>query len=149
MRRRRLTTTPTRTVDAQRRAQFHTAPNPTNSEHEAPSGPLAGHRVIELAGIGPAPFAGMMFSDMGAEVLRIDRLPGSGPTDGFGPDTLGPDVLGRGKRSVAVDLNHPQGRDVVMRLVDHADVLIEGYRPGVMRAPWPGPSRVHGSKTRG
>ena len=51
MRRRRLTTTPTRTVDAQRRARFHTAPNPTNSEHEAPSGPLAGHRVIELAGI--------------------------------------------------------------------------------------------------
>jgi alpha-methylacyl-CoA racemase len=90
------------------------------------SGPLTGFRVIELAGIGPGPFAGMMLADMGAEVLRVDRLP-AGPAGGQVPT----DVMGRGRRSVAMDLKHPQGRDALLELAGAADALIEGYRPGV------------------
>ena len=90
-------------------------------------GPLAGVRVVELAGIGPAPFAGMVLSDLGAEVVRVDRpqqvRPDSPPPAG--------DVLGRGRRSIAVDLKQDAGRDVVLQLVDAADALIEGFRPGV------------------
>ena len=132
MRRRRLNPNRQSAPSAKRAARSAPVAAPTNGQLGAASGPLVGYRVVELAGIGPAPFAGMMLSDMGAEVLRVDRLPGSAPTDGFGPDVLGPDVLARGKRSVAVDLNHPGGRDAVIRLVEHADALIEGYRPGVM-----------------
>jgi alpha-methylacyl-CoA racemase len=89
-------------------------------------GPLAGLRVIEIAGIGPAPFAAMLLADLGADVIRIDR-PGSGwlrvdPRD---------DLLNRGKRSVAVDLKHPLGAGVVRHLGARADALIEGFRPGV------------------
>lgn len=91
------------------------------------SGPLAGVRVVELAGIGPGPFAAMMLADLGAEVLRVDRPTGPGLT--FGAPHL--DVLNRGRRNVAVDLKDPRGRDVVLRLVERADVLIEGFRPGV------------------
>jgi alpha-methylacyl-CoA racemase len=83
--------------------------------------------VIELAGIGPAPFAGMMLSDMGAEVLRVDRAEAV-PVDGQAPVY---DVLGRGKRSVAIDLKHPAGPQTLLRLVERADALIEGFRPGV------------------
>ncbi|MDE3205162.1 MAG: CoA transferase [Acidobacteriota bacterium] len=96
------------------------------------SGPLDGYRVIELAGIGPGPFAGMMLSDMGAEVVRVDRVQAvadpSDPGPGRRPSA---DLLGRGRRSVAVDLKHPEGRETVLRLVEAADALIEGYRPGV------------------
>jgi alpha-methylacyl-CoA racemase len=90
-------------------------------------GPLSGFRVIELAGIGPGPFAAMMLSDMGAEVLRVDRA------DSVDEDTPVPtwDVNGRGRRSVGVDLKHPAGREVLLRLVERADALIEGFRPGV------------------
>jgi alpha-methylacyl-CoA racemase len=91
------------------------------------SGPLHGFKIIELAGIGPGPFAGMMLSDMGAEVLRVDRAQAV-PTDGRPPAS---DVLGRGRRSVGVDLKHPDGRETVLRLVEQADALIEGFRPGV------------------
>ena len=91
------------------------------------AGPLTGYRIIELAGIGPGPFAGMMLSDMGAEVLRVDRA------QAVRADAREPldDVLGRGRRSVGIDLKHPQGRDTVLRLVESADALIEGFRPGV------------------
>jgi alpha-methylacyl-CoA racemase len=91
------------------------------------TGPLHGFRIIELAGIGPGPFAGMMLSDMGAEVLRVDRAQ---PQRG---DRRPPvyDVLGRGRRSVSVDLKHPDGRETVLRLVEQADALIDVYRPGV------------------
>ena len=85
-------------------------------------GPLKGFRVIELAGIGPGPFCGMMLSDMGADVIRIDRIGGSGGRR---------DVLGRNRRSVAVDLKHPQGIELVLKLVETADGLFEGFRPGV------------------
>ena len=91
------------------------------------TGPLAGYRIIELAGIGPGPFAAMMLSDMGAEVLRIDR---AGAVDDGAPPPLW-DVNARGRRSVGVDLKHPAGRETVLRLVERADGLIEGFRPGV------------------
>ncbi len=86
-------------------------------------GPLQGFRVIELAGIGPGPFCGMMLSDMGAEVVRIDRVGGS--------RNRGRDVLARNRRSVAVDLKQSAGVEVVLKLVETADALFEGFRPGV------------------
>ncbi len=91
------------------------------------TGPLAGYRILELAGMGPGPFAAMMLSDMGAEVLRIDRA------DAVDPDEAPPawDVNARGRRSVGVDLKDPAGREVVLALVARADGLIEGFRPGV------------------
>ncbi len=96
------------------------------------SGPLDGYRVIELAGIGPGPFAGMMLSDMGAEVVRVDRVQAvDDPSDTGRSRRPSADLLGRGRRSVAVDLKHPEGRETVLRLVEAADALIEGYRPGV------------------
>jgi alpha-methylacyl-CoA racemase len=85
-------------------------------------GPLNGFRIIELAGIGPGPFCGMMLSDMGAEVIRIDRPGGGG---------RGHDVLARNRRSLAVDLKNPEGVATVLRLVETADALFEGFRPGV------------------
>jgi alpha-methylacyl-CoA racemase len=86
-------------------------------------GPLAGIRIIELAGIGPGPFCGMMLSDMGAEVIRVERPAPGRPAP--------KDVLVRNRRSVAVDLKHPQGVETVLRLVEGADALFEGFRPGV------------------
>ncbi len=89
------------------------------------AGPLAGIRIIEIAGIGPGPFAGMMFADMGAEVITVDR-PGGNPGAGIGHT-----VLFRGRRSIAVDLKTDEGAEVVRRLADGADAIFEGYRPGV------------------
>jgi len=89
-------------------------------------GPLAGMKVVEIAGIGPGPFAAMMLADMGAEVVRVDRAAGVRP-DGSGAR----DPLGRGRRSVGVDLKHPDGVAVVLDLVERADALLEGFRPGV------------------
>src|SRR3569833_303946 len=89
-------------------------------------GPLQGLRVIELAGIGPGPFAAMHLADLGADVLRIDR-PGATPMFG----STEHDLLTRGRRSVAVDLKHPEGPGTVLALAERADVLLEGFRPGV------------------
>jgi alpha-methylacyl-CoA racemase len=89
-------------------------------------GPLQGLRVVELAGIGPGPFAAMLLADLGADVVRIDR-PGATPMFGR-PET---DLLTRGRRSVAVDLKHPDGAATVLALVERAEVLLEGFRPGV------------------
>jgi alpha-methylacyl-CoA racemase len=88
------------------------------------SGPLAGLRVIELGGIGPGPFCGMLLSDLGAEVIRVDR-----PADA-GAETPHP-MLHRGRRSLALDLKAAAGADIALRLIDTADALIEGFRPGV------------------
>ena len=85
-------------------------------------GPLQGFRVIELAGIGPGPFCGMMLSDMGAEVIRVDRI---------GGNRRPRDVLARNRRSIAVDLKQPEGVALVLKLVETADALFEGFRPGV------------------
>jgi alpha-methylacyl-CoA racemase len=100
-------------------------------------GPLAGYRIIEMAGIGPAPFAGMLFADLGAEVIRVDRREA---TD-LGLPTREPkfDVLHRGRRSIAVDVKAEAGREVVKRLVAKADAVIEGFRPGVMERLGLGP----------
>lgn len=99
-------------------------------------GPLAGVRVVEIAGIGPGPFAAMMLADLGAEVVRVDRLPRGGVRPADGPSL---DLLNRGRRSVAVDLKHPRGVETVLRLVERADALIEGFRPGVMERLGLGP----------
>lgn len=105
------------------------------------SGPLHGFRVVELAGIGPAPFAGMVLADAGADVLRIDRPgAGQGKSGGVSQSAVAADVLGRGKRSVAVDLKRPEGVEAVLRLVGSADVLLEGFRPGVVERLGIGPA---------
>ena len=95
-------------------------------------GPLAGIRVVELPNIGPVQFAGMLLSDLGAEVLRVDRASdvasGRSVTGGAASAIS---VIDRGRRSVGVDLKHPDGADVVLRLCERADVLLEGFRPGV------------------
>lgn len=88
-------------------------------------GPLAGLRVVELQGIGPGPFCGMMLADMGAEIIRVDR------SSAVGSGARTADVLARGRKSIAVDLKHPQGVETVLKLVESADVLLEGFRPGV------------------
>jgi alpha-methylacyl-CoA racemase len=98
-------------------------------------GPLAGMRVVELAGIGPGPFCGMLLADLGAEVIQVDR-PGGRPM----PFPLHNDVTSRGKRRVVVDLKHPRGAEVVLRLAALSDALIEGYRPGVAERLGVGPA---------
>ena len=103
-------------------------------------GPLHGFKIIEMAAIGPAPLAGMLLADMGAEIVRIDRL---GDADlGIKRDPFF-DVTTRGKRSVALDIKSPVGRDAVLRLVGRADALIEGFRPGVMERLGLGPADCH------
>ncbi len=103
-------------------------------------GPLQGFRVIELAGIGPGPFCGMMLSDMGAEVIRVDRVGG-----GSG---RGRDVLARNRRSIAVDLKQPAGIEVVLQLVETADALFEGFRPGVTERLGLGPDTCQARNER-
>ena len=104
-------------------------------------GPLQGVRVVELAGIGPGPFCGMMLSDMGAEVIRVDRLAPAGAGRGR-------DVLGRNRRSIAVDLKKPAGADLVLGLVERADALFEGFRPGVAERLGLGPADCMGRNPR-
>ncbi|MEU0770422.1 CaiB/BaiF CoA transferase family protein [Streptomyces albogriseolus] len=105
------------------------------TEATAPdNGPLTGVRVVELAGIGPGPFAAMLLADLGADVVRVDR-PG-GPGLGIDPAR---DVTNRNKRSVVVDLKAPDGAARVLDLAERADILIEGYRPGVAERLGVGP----------
>lgn len=105
---------------------------------EKASGPLAGVLVVEFAGIGPAPFAAMLLADLGADVVRIDRIPDA-PPDSAGIGSLTDGILGRGRRSVALDLKHPDGLGVALNLVACADAVIEGFRPGVMERLGMGP----------
>src|ERR1700751_2636974 len=102
------------------------APQPTRR------GPLAGLRVLELAGIGPGPFCAMLPADQGATVLRIDR-PGAASAH---PER---ELLNRGRRSAVLDLKHPRAVDALLRLADTADVLLEGLRPGVTERLGVGP----------
>jgi len=99
-------------------------------------GPLEGVKILEIAGIGPGPFAAMMLSDMGAEVLRIDRAQNVGSGRGAPPPG---DLLARNRRNVAVDLKNPEGVATVLELVASADGLLEGFRPGVMERLGLGP----------
>ncbi len=87
--------------------------------------PLSGIRVIEMAGIGPAPFCAMMLADMGAEVIRIDRLK-AGPLGGGGT------LVDRGKHSIALDIKQADAKAILEQLITKSDILIEGFRPGVM-----------------
>ncbi len=98
------------------------------------SGPLVGYRIVELAGIGPTPFCGMMLADMGAEVIVVDRV--DGQTD---IARLSQQVLNRGRRTIAIDLKDPEGTEIIMKLVETADGLIEGFRPGVAERLGVGP----------
>ena len=97
------------------------------------SGPLAGVQVVELAGLGPGPFAAMLLADLGADVVRVDR-PGPAGAEARAY------VMHRGRRSIAVDLKADDGRAVVLRLVEGADALVEGNRPGVMERLGLGPA---------
>jgi alpha-methylacyl-CoA racemase len=100
-------------------------------------GPLEGIRVLEIASIGPGPFACMMLADMGADVLRVARPEPSWPLGGPAPDTVG-----RGRPTIAIDLKAPAGVERVLALAERADALIEGFRPGVMERLGLGPDEV-------
>ncbi|MFF8097377.1 CaiB/BaiF CoA transferase family protein [Streptomyces sp. NPDC016675] len=110
---------------------------------EPGAGPLGGVRVVELAGIGPGPFAAMLLADLGADVVRVDRPGGAG----LGIDPAR-DVTNRNKRSVIVDLKAPDGPARVLDLAERADVLIEGYRPGVAERLGVGPDDCHARNPR-
>ena len=98
------------------------------------TGPLEGVRVVELAGLGPAPYACMLLAEAGAEVVRIDR-----PQEASGPPGSHWDLLARSRPSISVDLKHPDGAALVLDLVERADVLVEGFRPGVAERLGVGP----------
>ncbi len=107
-------------------------------------GPLHGVKVVELAGIGPAPFAAMVLADLGADVLRIDR-----PKDLHGEPRSNPyDVLSRNRSGITIDLRDERGVDTARRLADTADVLIEGFRPGVAERLGLGPDVLRASNER-
>jgi alpha-methylacyl-CoA racemase len=104
-------------------------------------GPLSGKRVIEFAGLGPAPFAAMMLSDLGADVIRIERIPprsdsGHEPT---GVEGLSDGIMTRGRRTIALDLKNPDGLKIARALIADADVVLEGFRPGAMERLGLGP----------
>lgn len=101
-------------------------------QHAEPQqkGPLTGIKVIEFAGIGPGPFCGMLLADMGAEVTLLERAGGTFASQLFGGGRKA--VANRGKKSLCIDLKHPDAKVLVDRLIDEADVLLEGFRPGVM-----------------
>src|ERR1044072_7640665 len=89
-------------------------------------GPLKGYRIVEIAAISPGPFACMMLADMGADVIRLER-----PTGPRGLEGVPANVLNRSRRSVGIDLKHPDAIELTLRLVEGADALLEGFRPGV------------------
>ncbi len=98
-------------------------------------GPLKDIKVIEMAGIGPAPFCGMILADMGAEVISVERITAAGRGSSA-------DIASRGKKSIAVDIRKPEGQEIIKKLVESADVLIEGFRPGVMEKNNLGPDEL-------
>src|SRR5436309_2337425 len=109
------------------------------------AGPLAGFRIIEIAAIGPVPMCAMLLADLGAEVLRVDRI---GESDLGIPIPTRFDLLKRGRRSIAVDLRSPDGAEVVLRLAARADALIEGFRPGVAERLGIGPEACFARNSR-
>ena len=111
------------------------------SDDAARQGPLTDVRVLEIGGIGPTPFAGMLLADMGADVLRVERSAAAAvvPAD---------DPTRRGRQSIALDLKSPDGREALLGLSERADALIEGFRPGVMERLGLGPDPVHARNPR-
>jgi alpha-methylacyl-CoA racemase len=110
-----------------------------------PVGPLAGVKVVEVAGLGPAPFCAMVLADLGADVVVVDRFDRAVGAD---PESVKHNVYGRGRRSVAVDLKAEGGAEVVRRLTDRADVFVEGFRPGVAERLGIGPDDCRGRNPR-
>jgi alpha-methylacyl-CoA racemase len=108
-------------------------------------GPLTGVKIIEMAGMGPGPFCGMLLADMGADVVRIERLMLGDRGIDFLPQF---DLLNRGKRSVAIDLKSDEGRAALLTLISQADALIEGFRPGVMERLGLGPAECLSNNPR-
>jgi alpha-methylacyl-CoA racemase len=106
------------------------------------SGPLTAFRILEIAGIGPVPFCGMLLSDLGAEVIRVDRASDAGVRTPVSA------TLGRGRRSIAIDLKHPEGVGLLLRLAGRADALLEGFRPGVAERLGFGPERCRARNRR-
>lgn len=109
------------------------------------SGPLSGVRVVEMSALGPAPYGVMLLGDLGADVVRIDRAEGGEVKVGFEATMVG---LSRNRRSIAIDLKSEAGRDVVLRLIDDADVFVEGWRPGVAERLGLGPHDLHARNPR-
>src|SRR6478735_2126205 len=103
------------------------------------AGPLTGIRIVEMAGLGPGPFAAMMLADHGADVIRVERA---------GMIGIPNDPLLRNRRSIALDLKRDDHRDVVERLAKRADGLVEGYRPGVMERLGLGPDVLLGANSK-
>jgi len=114
-----------------------TASKAEGSPDRHTTGPLAGLRVIELAGLGPGPFCAMVLADLGAEVIRLERV-GMGPARPGIPDRRV--LLTRGRPAIGVDLKHPAGVALVLQLIEHGDVLLEGFRPGVLERIGLGPT---------
>ena len=106
------------------------------ASNSASRGPLTGYKIIEIAGIGPGPFAAMMLSDMGAEVIRVERVQAVRDTQSSNANW---DVMQRGRKNVAIDLKHADGVEALLQLVEKADAMIEGFRPGVMERLGVGP----------
>lgn len=104
-----------------------------------PSGPLAGLKVLEFAGLAPGPFGCMMLADLGADVVRIDRAVQGSAGATLAPSTVPTEVLNRGRRSIGLDLKAPEAVELTLSLVDEADVLVESFRPGVMERLGLGP----------
>lgn len=102
-------------------------------------GPLSGVKIVEMGGIGPGPMCAMLLADMGAEIVRIDRLEEAGLGIHTDPKF---NLLSRGRRSVAIDSKSPEGKEAILKLIDQADALIEGFRPGVMERLGLGPDVV-------
>src|SRR5439155_21429511 len=107
--------------------------------YHAAMGLLEGLRILEVGGIGPAPFAGRLLAELGADVVRVDR-PDATPVVPIEPTD---DVLNRGKRSITLDLKDPSGLELLLALTERADVLVEGYRPGVAERLGFGPPACH------
>ena len=112
------------------------------------SGPLAGIRVVELPNIGPVQFAGMLLADMGAEVLRLDRATDVASGSSVAGFVSPYSVIDRGRRSIGIDLKHERGPEVVLRLCEQADVLLEGFRPGVAERLGVGPDACRARNLR-
>jgi alpha-methylacyl-CoA racemase len=119
-----------------------------NAAESVKPGPLSGVRVLELPNIGPVQFAGMLLADMGAEVLRLDRATDVATGSGVAGFVSPYSVIDRGRRSIGIDLKHHDGPDVLLRMCERADVLLEGFRPGVAERLGVGPDACRARNPR-